>query len=180
MTCHPTRILRDEHQRILAVVDALIGLVDQGRETVPTLRRCVTFFRLYTDALHHGKEEDLLFGSLEERGFSRHSGPIAMMLHEHQVGRALVKQMEEAIDAIEEDAEAWRAFDNAARSYAGLLHRHIEKEDHGLFDMADSAFDEPACRRLCEEYDRVCARRFGGHTVAELERVAAEIVDATS
>lgn len=175
-------MLRDEHGRILAVVEAMTATLDRGQrpESIETLTRCVDFFRLYTDALHHGKEEDLLFESLTDRGFSRHTGPIAVMLQEHQIGRALVRQMADALDQIGADPGAWSALDYAARSYAGLLHRHIEREDHGLFEMADTAIDEPECRRLCDAYESVCARRFEGHTRAELEHLADEIVEAGS
>ncbi len=138
------------------------------------------FFRLYTDALHHGKEEGLLFESLTERGFPRHTGPIAVMLQEHQIGRALVRQMADALGRIEADPSAWHELGHAARSYAGLLHRHIEREDHGLFEMADGTIDEAECRRLCEAYDAVCARRFEGRTLEELERLAEEIVGERS
>jgi len=182
MSCEPTRVLRAEHRRILAVVDALTAHLDRGRRhaSVELLRSCVDFFRLYTDALHHGKEEDLLFESLAEHGFSRNSGPIHMMLHEHQIGRALVRQMATLTAQLEDDTDAWRELNHAARSYRGLLHRHIEREDHGLFDMADQAIEEPECRRLCEAYDAVCARRFEGRTPEDLERLADEIVGAAS
>jgi hemerythrin-like domain-containing protein len=171
-------MLRDEHRRILQVVDAMTGHLDLGRRSTSPgiLGNCVEFFRLYTDALHHGKEEDLLFESLAERGFSRHSGPISVMLHEHQIGRALVRQMADLMERLDDDPEAWREFDHAARSYAGLIHRHIEREDHGLFGMADHAIEEPECRRLCDAYDTVCARRFEGRTLEELERLAEEII----
>ncbi len=173
-------MLREEHRRILQVVDALTAHLDRGRRTADpdNLRRCVEFFRLYTDALHHGKEEDLLFESLAERGFSRNSGPISVMLHEHQIGRALVRQMAGLIDRLDGDPEAWREFDHAARSYAGLLHRHIEREDYGLFDLADNAIEAPECRRLCDAYDDVCARRFEGRTREALEELADEIIRA--
>lgn len=180
MSCDPTRMLRDEHRRILQVVDAMTAHLDRGRRSASPdiLRDCVEFFRLYTDALHHGKEEDLLFESLTERGFSRNSGPISVMLHEHQIGRALVRQMAGLLDQLEADPEAWREYDHAARSYAGLIHRHIEREDHGLFGMANQAIEEPECRRLCDAYDTVCARRFEGRTLEALEELADGIVEA--
>lgn len=182
MACDPTGILRDEHQLILKVVGVLETFVERGREHAPVaeLRRCVDFFRLYTDALHHGKEEDYLFGSLTEHGFPRHVGPIAMMLQEHELGRSFVRQMAAALDELEGEAGAWHGFEHAARSYIELLRRHIQKEDHALFDMADDALDEPACRELCDAYDTVCARRFEGRTLDDLERLAAELIDAAA
>lgn len=180
MACDPTRILRDEHQLILKVVGVLETLVDRGRDDAPAveLRRCVDFFRLYTDALHHGKEEDVLFDGLADHGFPRHAGPVAMMLQEHELGRSYVRRMAGALDGMVRDDDAWRAFRHAARSYADLLRRHIQKEDHGLFDMADAALDESACRRLCDAYDAVCARRFEGRSMEELEALAAELIEA--
>ncbi|MGD0266766.1 MAG: hemerythrin domain-containing protein, partial [Candidatus Methylomirabilota bacterium] len=37
---------------------------------------------------HHGKEENLLFKTMVDRGFPRQGGPIAVMLHEHETGRS--------------------------------------------------------------------------------------------
>jgi hemerythrin-like domain-containing protein len=176
--CHPTRVLRDEHALILKVIDALERLVDRGRAGVTggETRDFADFFRLYTDALHHGKEEDLLFEAMAEQGFSKASGPIAHMLEEHRLGRALVRQMADGADTLEEHPSAWRAFENAARSYIELLRNHIGKEDHALFDMADDAIEGPACRKLCDAYDDVCASRFEGRTRDELERLGETLV----
>lgn len=176
--CHPTRILRDEHALILQVIDSLERLVDRGRAGVSggETRDFVDFFRLYTDALHHGKEEDLLFEAMTEEGFSKASGPIAHMIEEHRLGRALVRQMADAADVIDDHPAAWRTFDNAARSYIEMLRNHILKEDHGVFDLADHAIDGPACRKLCNAYDDVCASRFEGRTRAELERMGEALV----
>jgi hemerythrin-like domain-containing protein len=182
MACEPTGILRDEHRLILKVVDVLETFVDRGRDGAPAdrLRDCVDFFRLYTDALHHGKEEDLLFDALTDRGFPRHAGPIAMMLQEHELGRSYVRRMAESLGALEDDDAAWRAFEHAARSYVQLLRQHIMKEDHALFEMADNAIDEPACRALCDAYDTVCARKFEGRTMQELERLAADLIETAA
>jgi hemerythrin-like domain-containing protein len=178
MACEPTGILRAEHGLILKVIGVLEILVDRGREatSIPELGACTHFFRLYTDALHHGKEEDLLFASLEDQGFPRHRGPIAMMIHEHQLGRGLVRQMIQGLDRAETDDGAWQRFEHAARSYIRLMRQHIEKENHGLFDLADASLDEPACTALCAAYDEVCARSFDGETVATLERLANDLV----
>lgn len=180
MACEPTAVLRDEHQLILKVVDVLESFVDRGLggASADRLRDCVDFFRLYTDALHHGKEEDVLFDALTDRGFPRHVGPIAVMLQEHELGRSYVRQMADALPSLGSDAGAWRSFDHAARSYIQLLRQHIQKENHALFEMADQAIDEPACRALCDAYDTVCARTFEGRTLQELERLAAALIES--
>lgn len=179
MGCRPTGVLRDEHRLILRVVAALEAFVesDPASGSPDNARAFVEFFSLYTDALHHGKEEDHLFDTLVEHGFPRHQGPIAMMLQEHELGRALVRQMAAAIDPTDPGTDRWRALRGPARSYVDLLRRHIQKEDGALFDMADASLDEPACRRLCDAYDAVCAGRFGGRTLEQLEALGEALID---
>ncbi len=96
----PTGMLREEHQLILRVLDVVQSLLekgDAGEWDFDAWDDCVAFFRLFADACHHGKEEDLLFPELEARGMPRDSGPIAVMLSEHKQGRALVAQMAGAL-----------------------------------------------------------------------------------
>lgn len=176
--CHPTRALRDEHTLILQVIDALERLLDRGRPAISggEIRDFVDFFRLYTDALHHGKEEGVLFEALAEHGFSAAMGPVAHMLEEHRLGRALVRQMAGGADALDDDPSAWRLVENAGRSYIDLLRHHILKEDNGVFDMADDALDDTACRRICDAYGAICASRFEGRTLEQLEHSGHSLV----
>lgn len=180
--CTATGMLREEHRLILEVLDVLQRVVEKGRSgewDVDSMEDCVAFFRLFADACHHGKEEDLLFPELEARGMPKDSGPIAVMLFEHRQGRALVAQMAEALDGARAgETEPLARFENAARAYIQLLRGHIHKEDNVLFNMADFMFDTSGCRRLCDQYDVVCARRFEGQTKAELERIAGNLMDA--
>ncbi len=175
----PTGVLREEHQQILRMLDVLQAIVEngeQGKWDVDAMEECVQFFRLFADACHHGKEEDMLFPELESRGMSKDDGPIAVMLFEHKQGRALVAQMAEALPAAREGLELGIGrFDNAARAYIGLLRGHILKEDNVLFNMADYMFDAPGCARLCDRYDSACAHRFEGRTKEELERIASNL-----
>ena len=172
----PTRILRDQHRNILKIADVLEDVL--GREPTPgafdydAIEDCVSFIRLYADALHHGKEEDLLFPELEAVGMSRQGGPLAVMLHEHQEGRAFARAMADALPSAREgDVPAQRRLLNAGLGYVSLIRGHILKEDNILFNMADQMIGTTACRSLCAAYDGVCQRRFDGCTVAELEEI---------
>ena len=174
-----TSRLRAEHQHILEVANALAVLVraaEEGRWDVDAFADCVTFIRLFADACHHGKEEDLLFPELEAAGMPRDHGPIAVMLQEHQQGRALARHMAGALDgARAADAEAQATLRNAAMGYVNLIRGHIQKEDHVLFEMADQTVRGPTCRSLCTAYGAVCARRFEGHTKEQLQELGAKI-----
>ncbi len=174
-----TSRLREEHTHILEVANALAVLVraaEEGRWDVDAFADCVTFIRLFADACHHGKEEDLLFPELEAAGMPRDQGPIAVMLHEHQQGRALARYMAGALDGARAgDPEAQATLRNAAMGYVNLIRGHIQKEDHVLFEMADQAVRGPTCRSLCTAYGAVCARRFEGHTKEQLQELGVRI-----
>ncbi len=177
-----TSRLREEHQLILKVADAMQALLGEAQGAngldFDTIGDCVTFIRLFADACHHGKEEDLLFPELEAAGMPRHQGPIAVMLYEHEQGRAFARQMAEALKpAREGDAQALEALEGAARGYVDLIRGHILKEDRILFEMADQAVRGSACERLCGGYGAVCARRFEGHSKEELQSLAVRIAE---
>ncbi len=177
----PTGMLREEHQLILKTLDILQVLIETGEAgdwDIDGMEECVAFFRLFADACHHGKEEDLLFPELQARGMPRDEGPIAVMLFEHKQGRAHVKQMAEALPGARDGEEASLAkLAAAGRAYITLLQGHIHKEDNVLFNMADFMVDKPGCQRLCDQYDVVCARHFEGRTKAELEELAGQLQD---
>jgi hemerythrin-like domain-containing protein len=175
-----TSRLRDEHQLILQVADAMQALLASAEGPdgldLEAIGDCVTFIRLFADACHHGKEEDLLFPELEAAGLPRNQGPIAVMLYEHQQGRAFAQQMADALaPARQGDEPALAALQKAARGYIDLIRGHILKEDRILFEMADQAVRGSACERLCGGYGAVCARRFEGHSKEELQALAANI-----
>jgi hemerythrin-like domain-containing protein len=175
-----TSRLREEHRHILAVAGAmerLIAAADGGRWDIAAFADCVTFIRLFADACHHGKEEDLLFPELEKGGMPHDRGPIAVMLFEHQQGRTYARHMADNLDGARRGDEAARAtLRNAAAGYVTLIRGHIVKEDNVLFNMADQMVSGPACRSLCGAYGAVCARRFEGRSKAELEALAARII----
>lgn len=179
----PTRLLRDQHRSILKVADVLEEILahepEPGMLDFDAIAHSISFIRLYADALHHGKEEDLLFPAMEAVGMPHDTGPIAVMLQEHRRGRAYAAAMVEALEpARTGDPAALSRLVVAARSYIALIRGHILKEDNILFDMADQMIPQQACRSLCAAYEGVCQRRFEGCTVAELEAVLERLVRA--
>jgi len=176
---HPTAVLRDEHRQILQVAGVLEALLaeEPSATTFDRIEKCIRFIRLFADACHHGKEEDLLFPALEAEGLPHDSGPIAVMLHEHRLGRQHASTMAQAIDGARAgDAAALRRLTGAGRDYVGLIRSHILKEDNVLFNMADQLVAGPRCTRLCAAYDETGSHTFEGCTKHELEELAGEIV----
>jgi hemerythrin-like domain-containing protein len=152
---NPTGKLMEEHRLIETVLDCLDAMADKAarerRLDEPAVRDAVDFFRNYADGCHHDKEEHQLFPLMEERGFSVHEGPTAVMRDEHVQGRELVKSLERALP---DDVDA---FVEAARAYSRLLRDHIVKEDRCLFPMAGQALskdDREELGRRFEELER--------------------------
>jgi len=162
----PTRILNNEHRVIEQVLDCLEVMArrcrQDGRLDGASAREAIDFFRNYADRCHHGKEEQQLFPMMEARGFPAESGPVAVMRIEHEDGRALIRQMEGAIEEAAAGAEpACAAFVRAALGYLGLLRDHIRKEDHCLFPMAEQALSTQDTQQLGELFARADAAEFG-------------------
>ncbi len=155
----PTQILSGEHRVILRVISCLERIVDagarEGKINGDDARSAVAFFRTFADSCHHAKEEDALFPALVARGIPRENGPIAVMLDEHEIGRAAVRAMDEAIDgASGGDDPSLVRFVHSAREYIELLRQHIAKEDEVLFPMAEGVLDDAARSELLAAFER--------------------------
>ena len=139
----PIEVLVEEHEKIVRVLDALDGWAegldgaDDGER--PVLRRFMTCIREFVDPIHHGKEEDILFALMVEHGFPKQQGPIAVMLHEHDLARRLIATMHGLAEREAPWSEAERAeAKRAAGSYTELMRQHIDKENGILYPMADA------------------------------------------
>ncbi len=162
----PTEILKHEHQVILMVLEAAEQeaerIHDSSAVRADIVEEMFDFFRNFADRCHHAKEEDLLFVRMEERGLPAHSGPVAVMLHEHDQGRGYLRAIAEALPrAGEGDVEARAAIRSNILGYVQLLRAHIDKEDNILYPMADRVFTPEDQRWLSEAFDRVGAEEMG-------------------
>ncbi len=162
----PIALLMQEHRLIEQVLSALERYADAvvgGACERDDLARFVAFIQEFADARHHRKEEDVLFVAMVDNGFPSDGGPIAMMLHEHEVGRSLVGELAR----IAESHDAWTGeiatrLGEVAREFAGLLRSHIAKEDEILYPMARSALPPPVMHEVavrCEAIEQDYARR---------------------
>ena len=150
-------LLMEEHQLILRslnALDAFATKVEQGVEDKAELGHFVRFIREFADARHHGKEEEILFAAMVAAGFPRDEGPIAVMLMDHEAGRAHVR----VLSAKAGQTGAWTTEEraivvDAARGYASLLRAHIMKEDRILYPMAKGRLN----REVMEKVDFDCA-----------------------
>jgi hemerythrin-like domain-containing protein len=156
-------VLMNEHrliEQVLGSLETFTSAVEGGL----ALERAVIadygdFLRGFADVCHHGKEEDILFQRMTERGFSRESGPVAVMLHEHRVGRGHVAVLREAgggsgpLAAVETELVL-----EHAGAFIPLLRAHILKEDRILYPMAVRLLTGPELDTMETEFDALEAR----------------------
>jgi hemerythrin-like domain-containing protein len=155
-----TEILMGEHrviERVIASLETASGDLAQGRPVrAEFFLNASDFIKGFADGCHHRKEEGVLFTAMEAAGMPSQVGPIAVMLSEHEQGRAYTRGMRRAAEQLRAGDESARAdVVRNARGYAALLRQHIAKEDGVLFPMADQVIPVAAQEQVAEDFERV-------------------------
>ncbi len=137
----PTEILKEEHQAVLeklAALESILENLEQREKVSARLREIAAFFE--TDFwLHFDKEEKALFPEFDNF-MPRGSGPLAVMLDEHEVLRDTNAVMQQAIGSYlnnNDSAEVRQAIRQNGAHFIEFLRNHIFKEDSILFKMAE-------------------------------------------
>jgi len=181
----PTAILRQEHEaitRMLEAAERAAEKLERSEDMRPELLDGMSeFFSLFLDQCHHGKEEELFFPALAKKGMPVDGGPIGVMLHEHDEGRALARRLHELARAYGKGDQAagteWAA---TAREYARLLHDHILKENNVLFPMAEGMLSPAEGEALTAQFEQMEEEKMGKGTHERLHARMAEIVKGVS
>lgn len=176
-----TEILRKEHDAILKMLDATdqtsMQLLGGVSVQLSTLKGLLEFFQLFADRCHHGKEEDLLFPLLEQRGIPRDGGPIGVMLLEHDHGRELIRKMQAAASEYEKEPQAaGRRWADAAGEYSQLLREHIMKENNILFRMAEQILTPDEQTSLAADFEKTEIEKMGAGTHERLHARMGELL----
>jgi hemerythrin-like domain-containing protein len=165
-----------EHDVILGVLASLQAMGEKLAAGGAVPRRDVAdfgrFFRDFADKCHHGKEEDRLFVKMVQAGFPVETGPIAVMLAEHDAGRQEVRGLLEIGSGSGplNSGEAGRVSGYAAQ-FVPLLYAHIQKENNILYPMAQQAIAPDDFERLdedCDAFDREVRREIDVDGLREL------------
>ena len=155
-----TEILMSEHrvvENVLNSLEAAAAKLERGEAVRPGFFvEAAQFSKGFTDGCHHLKEESVLFKTMEQNGMSTETGPIAVMLAEHEQGRQLIKAMRQAANELElgDPSAAQRVIENA-RGYISLIRQHIMKENNILFPMADRIIPASDQEKVAEEFETV-------------------------
>ena len=157
-------VLMNEHrliEQVLGSLETFASEVEGGLAPErPVLVDYGAFFREFADSCHHGKEEDILFQRMTERGFPRETGPVAVMLYEHEVGRGHVSALRQVGDGTgPPTAVETRVVLENAGAFIPLLRAHILKEDRILYPMAVRLLTGPEMDAMEADFAAFEARR---------------------
>lgn len=179
-----TSLLRHEHEAILRMLDVTEEAARRIKQGIPVAPEVIPglleFFRVFADRCHHGKEEECLFPLLREKGLPQQGGPVAVMLHEHDLGRDLIRNMVVASEAVAAgNSSSILQWAHAATDYVELLRAHIAKENDILFVMAERLLSQPEQAELLEAFEKIETNKIGAGTHERLhgmmEKLYAEI-----
>lgn len=175
--------MMDEHRLIEQVLGALETYIDRLKSGQAASRNTVTqfatFFRQFADQCHHGKEEDRLFVKMNQCGFPKEYGPIAVMLAEHEEGRNHVGVLADIGGASGPcSTEETNQIIHHGASFIPLLRAHIQKEDHILYPMAQQSIPPAEFDQLdaaCLDFDQ---KTIGIDKIRQLKETAQELVQS--
>jgi hemerythrin-like domain-containing protein len=148
-----TQVLREDHEAILNVLRILDKMISVNTKEEFVLLQYYDeftyFLKIFAEKCHHEKEENYLFRELVDKGVDSESGPIRMMLEEHNQGREYIALMNKSLES-KDLAE----FNIVVRKYFNLLKDHLEKENNVLFVMVDQLLDESEQDSLLEKFKK--------------------------
>lgn len=155
----PTDILKEEHENVLRKLDDLekvIGHLNKREEITTPLRELASFFE--TDFwTHFAKEEEALFPELE-KFIPRESGPIGIMLAEHDdlrnTNAEIQRAAHEYLDG-SNNLETRAVLQNHGTHFITVLRNHINKENNILFMMADMHLDKAQISAVLELFEKI-------------------------
>jgi hemerythrin-like domain-containing protein len=155
-----TEILKAEHrliEQVLGYLEKAAVRLDDGQSVDPDIFvDAADFIAGFADGCHHRKEEDILFVAMTARGMPQDTGPVAVMLHEHEEGRRLTGGLRTAAEQMKiGDTSASADVVRHVFDYVNLLREHIEKEEGVLYPMAEQVIPVGDMQKVSEEVQRI-------------------------
>ncbi len=164
-------------ERLLGVLDRVADRLDSNLDVpIDLFPGILEFSRVFTDDCHHTKEEKVLFPAMESHGVASSTGPIGVMLAEHDLGRRYINALAEAARHYAQDSAASGAtLAQSARGYATLVRQHIHKEDTVLYPMAIALLSESEMEAVRQQFEALERDRLGPGEHERLQRLADQL-----
>ena len=176
----PSAELMHEHEIILHMLSGAERIAQeiQVSHSVDNkaVENIIDFSRHFTDGCHHSKEEKHLFVQLQKRGMSKDQGPVAVMLHEHVLGRNLIQRIETGLKEYQAGNDgAAQIVSQTILQYVEMLRAHIAKENNILFPMSDRVLTSDDQQLLEQSFKEIEEKEVGAGVHEKYHRMAHEI-----
>jgi DUF438 domain-containing protein len=159
-----SELLVGEHEMIERAMDVLKAELEKlasGVHDPWTIQRATDFLLEFGDRIHNQKEEQVLFPLMVERGIPE-SGPIRVMLMEHEAERTLLQQMYDRAPALgQATAEVRAEVRRQGMEYLAIRAEHIWKENDVLYPMGRRVLTEQDGQYLLGEFRRISSEAYG-------------------
>jgi hemerythrin-like domain-containing protein len=170
-----TDVIRREHATISAMIgvleEMLARYVDGRPYSAQDMPGVVNFFMRFADALHHAKEERVLFPAI-----LRHDPQSLLMLDEiledHQRMRVVIADITAAIAAADP-----AAYFDAVNGYIRLARQHIRRENEVLLPLADAYLSPQEQQQLAGALVALHQQMLTAAEVESLTHYQCEVVD---
>ena len=118
------------------------------------LNKILEFLINFADKCHHGKEEDIMFRVLNNKGLSEPDRRgMNELIAEHVFGRSTTRELVEANTRYRNgDSAALDDIVRSLRTLADFYPRHIEKEDKVFFPAVRAYFSEAEDQAMLAEF----------------------------
>ncbi len=153
----PRGPLMIEHRLIEKVVDLLRNRIPEiravGGISPGFVEAVIDFMRFYTDATHHGKEEEIYFRDCAKKDLPEDERQLMEdLIREHELSR-------QALEGTARDLERYRRGEDVLgpmleklQAWVEIYPRHIEKEDRYFFPAVEKYFSEPEEQAMLAEF----------------------------
>jgi DUF438 domain-containing protein len=153
-----------EHEIIERAMDVLRQELDKIpalAHSPVALKRAIDFLIEFGDHIHNQKEEQFLFPLMVERGIPA-SGPIRVMLLEHEAERGLLQQMMGEVAGLPAASNRTRAeYRQKGLDYLEIRANHIWKENDVLYMMGRQVLTEVDNRELLAAFEGINREAYG-------------------
>lgn len=160
-----TDILKEEHKHILRIISLLnkasTRLVSGQKVSPKIFERICLLIKEYVDHIHHFKEEEYLFGIIEEAPSPEEAEApqmlaeisVSQMYTEHDEGRACLKEIIKSVaDYKRGEKKALHEIVSNSNRYGNLIQHHIDKEDNELFPLAETLISDNKKREIVKKF----------------------------
>ena len=161
-----TDILKQEHENIklmLRIIEISTARIEIGGQVpVEDIEQMVEFLKVFVEGCHFKKEEDILASSLESADLPRETGPIGVMIAEHNTSKVNSDALGQAVAEYKKnDATVIPKIVESSSNYVELMTRHINRENNMLFPLADARLSDDEQGMLALKFDAVEQEEMG-------------------